>query len=479
MPEGQYYEGAERVLPHNERIEQMVLGALMVSGPALDAVQDFLKPFHFGLELHISIMETIQALHSKGKSTHPMNVGDLLLTTPGYASVGGFIYLQRLTEISAISFGKKYLVEQAHYLVELYHRRALIQAAGDLIDSAFDVDVDVTALSLQEKHEAALLRLATDVSDQASESMVHISVAVDKALHVMETALQRDGQLVGITTGLTELDQKMGGFHDMDLIILGGRPGAGKTSLMLGCAFAAAKTGKKVGIFSLEQPDNQLAGKGLSSEAKVNGHRVREGRISQAEALRMVSAAQTVKSLPIYIYDRAGISISHLRSVARRQKRASGLDFLMIDYLQLLRGELSKRNQSRAEEVTEITVGLKSLAKELNIPILALSQLSREVEKREDKRPQLADLRESGSVEQDADIVMFVFREEYYLERSEPPSHNEKLWASWKEDMLRAQGKGEIILAKQRHGPLGTCVVAFDGSTTTFRDLHAVNEDDL
>jgi replicative DNA helicase len=308
--------------------------------------------------------------------------------------------------------------------------------------------------------------------------------AVTSAVDTANAAYQREGGLAGISTGLTDLDKKMGGLHPSDLIILAGRPSMGKTSLATNIAFNIAKAFKRgtkpdgsegtieggvVGFYSLEMSAEQLAARILSEAAEVPSEQIRKGDMTEAEFRRFVEAAKSLESCPLYIDDTPALPISQLAARARRLKRTHGLDVLIIDYLQLVRPATAK--DSRVNEVSEITQGMKAIAKELHIPVIALSQLSRQVENREDKRPQLSDLRESGSIEQDADVVMFVYREEYYKEREKPGDHDLDKMAIWQEEMERLHGRAEVILGKQRHGPIGTVDLSFEGRFTRFGNL--------
>ncbi|WP_375254377.1 replicative DNA helicase, partial [Yoonia sp.] len=317
------------------------------------------------------------------------------------------------------------------------------------------------------------------VSEKGFQSFL---AAVTEAVNVANTAYQRDGGLAGISTGLVDMDKKLGGLHKSDLLILAGRPSMGKTSLATNIAYNIAKTYKRgklqdgsdgavdggvVGFFSLEMSAEQLAGRILAEVSEISSHKIRQGDMTETEFRRFVDAAKQLESCPLYIDDTAAIPISQLAARARRLKRTHGLDVLIVDYLQLVRGT----SENRVQEIGEISMGLKAIAKELNIPVIALSQLSRQVENREDKRPQLSDLRESGSIEQDADVVMFVYRGEYYVEREKPEDHNMEAIAAWQEKMSNLHGKAEVIVGKQRHGPIGTVELSFTAEFTRFGNL--------
>ncbi|MBL8581245.1 MAG: replicative DNA helicase, partial [Rhizobiaceae bacterium] len=348
---------------------------------------------------------------------------------------------------------------------------------------AYDAPVDMSPQQQIEDAERRLFELAeTGRYDGGFESFTD---AVKTAVDMANAAYMRDGHLSGIATGLRDLDRRMGGLQPSDLIIIAGRPGMGKTSLATNIAFNIAHAyepvqqadgtfkaanGGVVGFFSLEMSSEQLATRIISEQTEIPSSKIRRGEISEHDFTKLVACSQTMQRLPLYIDQTGGISIAQLAARARRLKRQRGLDVIVIDYIQLMQGSSAKASQGRVQEVTEITTGLKALGKELGVPIVALSQLSRQVETRDDKRPQLSDLRESGSIEQDADVVMFVFREEYYLKNKEPKPGTPE-YVQWENDMNEARGKAEIIIAKQRHGPTGTVPVGFQGEFTRFFDL--------
>jgi replicative DNA helicase len=357
-----------------------------------------------------------------------------------------------------------------------------MQLGQDIAARAATVEVGDDAEEQIKAAEQTLYKLGeAGVAERGFQSFLK---AVTGAVQAANAAYQRDGKLSGISTGLIDLDAKMGGLNNSDLIILAGRPSMGKTSLATNIAFNIAKAHKMgerpdgthgtieggvVGFFSLEMSAEQLAARILSEAAEVSSHRIRSGDMDEAEFRRFVEAAHALQNCPLYIDDTPALPINQLAARARKLKRTHGLDVLMVDYLQLLKAASAK--DSRVNEVSEITQGLKAVAKELNIPVIALSQLSRQVENREDKRPQLSDLRESGSIEQDADIVMFVFREEYYKEREKPSDSDLDAMAKWQQVMEAVHGKAEVILGKQRHGPIGTVELAFEGQFTRFGNL--------
>ncbi|NBT52612.1 MAG: replicative DNA helicase, partial [Marivivens sp.] len=364
---------------------------------------------------------------------------------------------------------------------DLAVRRELIKVGKDIADRATKVEVGTEANEQIVMAEQALYSLAEKGNSEGG--FTSFVKAVTEALNTANAAYQRDGGLSGISTGLIDLDKKLGGLHPSDLLILAGRPSMGKTSLATNVAFNIAKAYKKgrkpdgsegaieggvVGFFSLEMSAEQLAARILSEASEVPSEQIRRGDMTEQEFRRFVEAAKALESCPLFIDDTPALPISQVAARARRLKRQHGLDVLIVDYLQLLRG--TGRGDNRVQEIGEISMGLKAIAKELQIPVVALSQLSRTVESRDDKRPQLSDLRESGSIEQDADVVMFVFREEYYVER-EKPSEDSPNFAEWQDRMNRLHGKAEVIIGKQRHGPIGTVDLSFEGRFTRFGNL--------
>src|SRR6204780_4423221 len=471
---------AYRSAPHNIEAEQSVLGAILVNNDAFYRVSDFLEPKHFFEPIHQTIFDTAGSLIRMGKVATPVTLKTFV---PAETDLGAGMtvgqYLARLaaeatTIINAQDYGRT--------IYELAQRRDLIGIGTDMVNVAFDAPVDFAPRAQIEDAERRLYELAeTGRYDGGFQRFAQaLTVAVDMAAK----AFQRDGKLSGIATGLRDLDIKMGGLQPSDLVIVAGRPGMGKTALATNIAFNVAKAyefeprsdgthatvnGGIVGFFSLEMSAEQLATRIISEQAAVPSYKIRRGDISEGEFHRVAQAAREMQSIPFYIDQTGGISIAQLTARARRLKRQRGLDLLVVDYIQLL-SATKTRSESRVQEVTEITTGLKALAKELNVPIVALSQLSRQVEGRDDKRPLLSDLRESGSIEQDADVVMFVFREEYYLKKKEPragtPEH-----VTWMDDMERTHGRAEVIIGKQRHGPTGTIELQFEAELTRFGNL--------
>ena len=398
---------------------------------------------------------------------------------PGLSELGGAAYLVRLAGAAISSFAVR---DYANMIYDFAIRRELIAVGNDIAAKAARADVDSEPKEQIIEAEQKLYLLAEQ--GQTEQGFQSFLTAVTDAVKVANAAYQREGGLAGVSTGLIDLDKKLGGLHKSDLLILAGRPSMGKTSLATNVAFNIARSYKKgittsgeegavdggvVGFFSLEMSAEQLATRILSEVAEIPSNQIRRGDFTENEFRRIVDAAKQLESAPLFIDDTPALPISQLAARARRLKRTHGLDALFIDYLQLVRG--TGRSENRVNEISEITMGLKAIAKELDIPVVALSQLSRQVENREDKRPQLSDLRESGSIEQDADVVMFVFREEYYKEREKPGDHELEKMAIWQDEMERLHSKAEVVIGKQRHGPIGTVDLSFEGQFTRFGNL--------
>ncbi len=474
-----------RQAPHNLEAEQALLGAILVNNEAHDRVSQFLEASHFYDPLHQQIYETAAKLIGSGKQATPITMRtffenaepiDANLTVPQYL---GKLAANAATIINARDYGRT--------VYDLAIRRQLILIGEDMANAAYDAPVDFPPREQIEEAESRLFSLAE--TGKYGQGFLSFQAALTTAVEMANLAYQRDGGLSGIATGLRDLDQKMGGLQSSDLIILAGRPSMGKTALATNLAFNVAKArlrswreksdlkaddvkhdGAVVGFFSLEMSAEQLATRILSEQAEIASEKIRRGMITDAEFRRLVEVSQEMSEVPLFIDQTGGISIAQLSARARRLKRQQGLGLIVVDYLQLLTGNGGSSAQNRVQEVSQITTGLKALAKELNTPIIALSQLSRQVENREDKRPQLSDLRESGSIEQDADVVMFVFREEYYVERLKP-SEGTAEFQDWMAKMQLVSGKAEVIIGKQRHGPVGTVQLQFESAFTRFGDL--------
>ncbi|MGH6762782.1 MAG: replicative DNA helicase [Phyllobacterium sp.] len=469
-----------REAPNNIEAEQALLGAVLVNNDAFYRVSDFLKPEHLYEPLHRKIFEIAGDMIRMGKTANPVTMKNFLPWTEkvGEMTVGQYvsrIASEAVTVINAEDYGRA--------IYDLATRRALIGIGEDMVNVAYDAPVDVAPRGQIEDAERRLFELAE--TGRYDGGFQPFNDAVSTAVEMANAAFMRDGHLSGISTGIHSLDNRMGGLQPSDLIVLAGRPGMGKTSLATNIAYNIAAAyepvqqadgsfkaanGGVVGFFSLEMSSEQLATRIISEQTEISSSKIRRGEISETDFEKLVACSQMMQKIPLYIDQTGGISIAQLAARARRLKRQRGLDLLVIDYIQLMTGSSRASAQNRVQEITEITTGLKALGKELSVPIIALSQLSRQVESREDKRPQLSDLRESGSIEQDADVVVFVFREEYYTKNREPKPGTEE-YIKWEMDMNEARGKAEVIIGKQRHGPTGTVKLAFQAEYTRFTDL--------
>ncbi|MDH2405987.1 replicative DNA helicase [Bradyrhizobium sp. SSUT18] len=470
---------AYRSAPHNIEAEQSLLGAILVNNDAFYRVSDFLEPKHYFEPLHQTIFETASSLIRMGKIATPVTLKTFL---PADTDVGGMTIGQYLARLAAEATTIINAQDYGRTIYDLALRRDLIGIGEDMVNVAYDAPVDFAPRAQIEDAERRLYELAE--SGRYDGGFQKFSQALTLAVDLAAKAFQRDGKLSGISTGLRDLDTKMGGLQHSDLIIVAGRPGMGKTSLATNIAYNVAQAyvpevqadgtmkaahGGVIGFFSCEMSADQLATRIVAERTGIPSSSIRRGGISEADFEKIREVSIELQSLPFYVDETGGLSIAQLMARARRLKRQKGLDLIVIDYIQLLSGS-GKRSENRVQEITEITTSLKALAKELSVPVIALSQLSRQVESRDDKRPQLSDLRESGSIEQDADVVLFVYREEYYLGNKEPrpgtPEHEK-----WRLDMDLAHGKAEVIIGKQRHGPTGTVDLAFEASVTRFGDL--------
>ena len=470
---------AMAALPHNIEAEQQLLGAILTNNDVMDRVASIVSPEHFFDPVHRRIFETASARIHKNLLVSPVTLKPYFEEDDGLKELGGPAYLVRLQGASISAFAAR---DYAQMVYDLAIRRELIGLGLEISAKAQTVDTESDPKSQIVDAEQRLYALGEEgKSDSGFQSFLK---AVTDAVQVANNAYMREGGMAGTSTGLMDLDKKLGGLHRSDLLILAGRPSMGKTSLATNIAFNIAKAYKKgmtdqgvegaieggsVGFFSLEMSAEQLAARVLSEASEVPSEQIRKGDMTETEFRRFVEAAKSLESCPLFIDDTPALPISQLAARARRLKRTHGLDVIIVDYLQLVRPATAK--DSRVNEVSEITQGLKAIAKELDIPVIALSQLSRQVENREDKRPQLSDLRESGSIEQDADVVMFVYREEYYKEREKPGDHDLEKMALWQQDMERLHGKAEVVIGKQRHGPIGTVELSFEGRYTRFGNL--------
>lgn len=471
-----------RVLPHNLEAEQGFLGTLLIDNRAYEKIGDFLKAQHFFAPAHQRIYQAIQILIDRGQTASPVTLKSYFEKDQDLEHVGGAAYLADLAAgvISVLN-----IEEYARTIYDLYLRRELISFGNDVVNESFDYDLDRAVQDTIESAESKLFSLAETGESQSSFVTLRDSIKV--AIDIAESAYNNGGGITGVTTGLKDIDEKLGGLHQSDLLILAGRPSMGKTALATNMAFNAAKAyaasggkeGAIVAFFSLEMSHDQLTTRILAEQSGISGDQLRKGNISETQFRDFAMAAHKLSQIPLYIDDTPALSIGAIRTRSRRLMRRHGLGLIVVDYLQLLRGNNSKQSEAnRVLEVSEITRGLKALAKELQVPVLALSQLSRAVEQREDKRPMLSDLRESGSIEQDSDVVMFVYREEYYLSRESPSQRdsessekfNER-YANWAQRLQDSANIAEAIIAKQRHGPIGIVKLFFDPNLTKFADL--------
>ena len=470
---------AYRSAPHNIEAEQSLLGAVLVNNDAFYRVSDFLEPAHFFEPIHRQIFETAGSLIRMSKLATPVTLKTFL---PSDLDLGGITVAQYLARLAAEATTVINAYDYGHTIYDLALRRELIRIGEDMVNVAYDAPVDFAPRAQIEDTERKLYELAE--AGRYEGGFQKFSGVLTLAVDMAARAYQRDGNLSGLATGLRDLDTKMGGLQSSDMIIVAGRPGMAKTSLATNIGYNIARAyqgelqpdgqmktvnGGIVGFFSLEMSAEQLATRIIAERSGIPSSTIRRGGISEADFENIRDAAIEMQNLPFYIDETGGLSIAQLAARARRLKRQKGLDILIVDYIQLLQGS-SRKSDNRVQEMTEITTSLKALAKELNVPIIAISQLSRQVESRDDKRPQLSDLRESGSIEQDADVVLFIYREEYYLANREPrpgtPEHEK-----WQTEMELAHGKAEVIIGKQRHGPTGTVNLHFEAAITRFSDL--------
>ena len=469
-----------RTAPQNVEAEQALLGAILVNNEAFYRVSDFLEPQHFFEPVHKAIFEVAGQLIRANKVATPVTIKTFLPTDLAIGDINLATYIARLaaeatTIINAEDYGRT--------VYDLALRRSLIGIGEDMVNVAYDATVEQTPAAQIEEAEKQLFDLAE--KGQYGAGFQSFDTALTSAIDLASAAYKRDGHLSGLATGLDDMDRLMGGLQSSDLIIVAGRPGMGKSALATNVGFNIAKAwrgelqpdgamktvdGGIVGLFSLEMSAEQLATRIIAEQSGVSSANIRRGRIDESDFARIVEASREMQRIPFYIDQTGGLSIAQLAARARRLKRQRGLDLLIVDYIQLLVGTSRRSSENRVQEITEITTMLKALAKELNVPIVALSQLSRQVESREDKHPQLSDLRESGSIEQDADVVLFIYREEYYLKNAEPKPGTEEYF-KWQDDMGKVHGIAEVIIGKQRHGPTGTVRLHFEDVLTRFSNL--------
>ncbi len=460
---------SENKLPSNLDAEQALLGSVLVNNDIIDEIANIINSNEFYDPVHSKLYGLIEKLHNKGMIANPITLKNSFEKDEGLTEVGGTDYLVKLTRLSSST---KQSIDYAKIIHEKFVKRELIKISESLSEDAVDEKTEKSGEDIIQDTEKLLFDLAE--RGTFNQSFLKFNQALDQTIEMATNAMKSDQGIVGIPTGLKDLDERLGGLHKSDLVIIAGRPSMGKTALATNIAYYAAKKtmddNKKasVAFFSLEMSSEQLSTRIISEQSRIKSNDIRRGKITEEEFNRLIETSRNIHQLPLVIDETPAITIATLSNRARRMKRLFGLNLIVVDYIQLMTTG-SKRFDGRVQEISEITQGLKALAKELNVPVLALSQLSRAVEQRDDKKPQLADLRESGSIEQDADVVMFVFREEYYLERKEPRLGSIE-HAEWQSKMNEIIGAADIIIGKQRHGPTGNVKVEFEGIYTKFKD---------
>ena len=456
--------------PYNPEAEQLLLGTLLYNNAPLEKVSEFLKAEHFVNAVHQQIYTAIQRYTERGHVADPITLKGYFAQHADADQIQSY-----LIDLAANSHQIIDIEHYARIIYDLFLRRQLIALGSDVVTEARRIDTDKTTDEQISEIEQKLFYLATQQDSQ--RATISFKAALTEAINTARKAYQSDRKIVGVTSGLKSIDEYLGGFHNSDLIILAGRPSMGKTALATTMAFNSAKAhlenrveGTGVLFFSLEMSAEQLATRLLAAEAQVSSEKIRRGELSSESFENFIEISRQLENMSLFIDDTPALSVSSLRSRARRLKRQHNIGFIIIDYLQLLTTG-RHGGDNRVNEISEISRSLKAIAKELHVPIIALSQLSRAVEQRDDKRPQLSDLRESGSIEQDADVVMFVYREEYYLARKEPNVEDIKKYNEWTERLQKVANTAEVIIGKQRHGPVGTVRLHFDGRFTRFSNL--------
>ena len=464
-------ENSEKQLPCNIEAEQAVIASILVSNDIYDEISSILDSQKFFDPIHVKLYETIETLISKGLLANPITLKNYFENNEGLKELGGQEYLIKITKFST---SVKQAIDYANIVQEMHVRRELIKISQSVLDEvSTNSDVGTSGETIIQNTEKSLFDLAE--RGHFNQSFMKFDSALKQTIDMAKSAYQNEEGLVGVPTGLTDLDSRLGGLHKQDLVIIAGRPSMGKTALATNIAFHAAKNIEKkrskstVAFFSLEMSSEQLSTRILSEQSRIRSNDIRRGKVSEKEFEQFIETSKNISELPLYIDETPAITIAAISNRSRRIKRLFGLELIVVDYIQLMKSS-GKKEYNRVQEISEITQGLKALAKELNVPVLALSQLSRAVEHRDDKKPQLADLRESGSIEQDADIVMFVFRESYYLQNKEPTVGSIE-HAEWQTKMNEISHLADIMISKQRHGPTGNVKVEFEAMYTKFKDL--------
>ncbi len=464
-------ENSQKQMPCNIEAEQAVIGSILVSNDIYDEISPIIDSQKFFDPIHSKIFETIENLISKGLLANPITLKNHFENNEGLKELGGQEYLIKITKFST---SIKQAVGYANIVQEMHVRRELIKISESVLDQASSAsEVNTSGEEMIQNAEKSLFDLAE--RGHFNQSFMKFENALKQTIEMAKNAYQNEEGIVGVPTGLTDLDSRLGGMHKQDLVIIAGRPSMGKTALATNIAFHAAKNIQKKGskstvaFFSLEMSSEQLSTRILSEQSRIRSNDIRRGKVSEKEFEKFIETSKNIYELPLYIDETPAITIAAISNRSRRIKRLFGLELIIVDYIQLMRSSGSKE-YNRVQEISEITQGLKALAKELDVPVLALSQLSRAVEQRDDKKPQLADLRESGSIEQDADVVMFVFREAYYLQNKEPTLGSIE-HAEWRQKMDEVSHLAEIMIGKQRHGPTGNVKVEFEAMYTKFKNL--------
>jgi replicative DNA helicase len=464
-------ENSQKTMPCNIEAEQAVIASILVSNDIYDEISPIIDSHKFFDPIHAKIFETITNLIDKGLLANPITLKNHFENNQGLQELGGQEYLIKITKFST---SVKQTIDYANIIQEMHVRRELIKISESVLDKATgDSDSSTSGEEMIQNAEKSLFDLAE--RGHFNQSFMKFENALKQTIDMAKSAYQNEEGIVGVPTGLTDLDSRLGGLHKQDLIIIAGRPSMGKTALATNIAFHAAKNIENKGLkstvafFSLEMSSEQLSTRILSEQSRIRSNDIRRGKVSETEFEKFIETSKNIFELPLYIDETPAITIAAISNRSRRIKRLFGLELIIVDYIQLMRSG-RKMEFNRVQEISEITQGLKALAKELNVPVLALSQLSRQVEQRDDKKPQLADLRESGSIEQDADVVMFVFREAYYLERKEPTLGSIE-HAEWRQKMDEISTLADILIGKQRHGPTGNVKVEFEAMYTKFKNL--------
>jgi len=454
-------------LPNNIEAEQAVIGSILVSNDIFDEISTIISSINFYDPMHQKIFEAIENLIYKGMLANPITLKNYFEDVKDDLNVPEY-----LVKITKFSTSVRQAIEYSKIIYDMFVRRELIKISEQTIDSAKLNELDTNGQTIIENSE----RLLFDLAEKGSfnSSLVKFDEAMKQTIEMASAAYKNEEGIVGVPTGLRDLDDKLGGLHQSDLIIIAGRPSMGKTSLATNIAFNAAQklldSGKKssIAFFSLEMSSEQLSTRIISEQSRISSNDIRRGKISDEQFDKFLETSKNIAELPLYIDETPAISIAAMSNRARRIKRLFGLDMIVVDYIQLMRGTTFNKD-GRVQEISQITQGLKAIAKELGVPVVALSQLSRQVEQRDDHKPQLADLRESGSIEQDADVVMFVYREGYYLQRKEPREATVE-HAEWQAKMNEVAHLAQIIIGKQRHGPIGNVTLEFEERFTKFKD---------